>query len=302
MTTQAVHTCAEPGCTSTRVQPVDDRWYCSEHAGAALLDRMRADREVALHPDLMPWVAMVGPLRMLKHPWVYTVLLAPGDANRMYAHKRATIERATAEKNWHTVVWAHERPYRLRALLSILLDGQANDPDGLHYIEASDVPPITEADPDLRLLALAVWSDAENIAEDLRLWRALFDVPDGTFLTDDHPDDDTDDDSPTGHHSTRQWFEDLPDPVRVYRGGISGDWSWTTDRLLAAKFAEHGVQRSIEHTNFGVRTALVPKTQVFGALTMRSESELLVRCTPDLWPLVHPDRPDAYDDEIGDGA
>ena len=143
------------------------------------------------------------------------------------------------------------------------------------------MPPLHELDPDMQQLALDVWRDAENIAEDLEMWRALFDVPDGAFFTDDDPDDDTDDDSPTGHPSTHQWFEDLPDPVRAYRGGISGDWSWTTDRLLAAKFAEHGVQRGIEHTNFGVRTALIPKAQVFGALTGRGENELLVRCTPD---------------------
>jgi len=90
---------------------------------------MRADRETTLDPDLAPWVTKVGPLQMVKHPWVYTVMVAPGDANRMYAHKRSTITRATAEKDWHTVVWAHERPYRLRALVSIVIYQDADSPD-----------------------------------------------------------------------------------------------------------------------------------------------------------------------------
>jgi len=88
---------------------------------------------------------------------------------------------------------------------------------------------------------------------------------------------------------------------RVHRGGLGGDWSWTTDRLLAERYATGGTQRATrgEHKDYGVRTAQVTKSQVFGVLTGRGESELLVRCTPELWALVHPDRPDAHDDEIG---
>jgi len=97
----------------------------------------------------------------------------------------------------------------------------------------------------------------------------------------------------------------LPGPCfrgwRVHRGGLGGDWSWTTDRLLAERYATGGTQRATrgEHKDYGVRTAQVTKSQVFGVLTGRGESELLVRCTPELWALVHPDRPDAHDDEIG---
>lgn len=281
--------CAESTCSAPGTEPYANQHWCKAHAAQVRLAALVADHSEPLAPEIAGWVDPATAVPMVRHPWLYSPIPSTGLINRVFASKRQMIADAHLKRRWETVVWTHERPYRLRALLSVILHGHANDPDELNIIDDNEIPNITTWDAALQHLGIRVWQDAENIAAELALWRQVFDVPEDAFLTDDAP----------GENTARAWFDSLPDPVPVYRGGISGDWSWTTNRDLAARYAAHGVQRAIEHVNFGVRTALVPKSQVFAAVAGRGEEELLVRCTRDLWPLVHPDRPQAFDDEAG---
>ena len=88
---------------------------------AATIDAV-AD-EVELHRDLVPYLAESEVLgEVLKAPLVFMVPYLPVMAhlaNEMYRTKTEGIHRAEAERNWHRIVWLHEKPYRLLAFLSI---------------------------------------------------------------------------------------------------------------------------------------------------------------------------------------
>lgn len=222
------------------------------------LDEMLAMQEETLHPALEAWVEEDGPVGpMLRHPLVYDIMVRamPGMANRQYAMKQRQLAEAEAEKDWHTVVWLHERPYRLKALLDYVI---GRDMDGfiiplqLHSREHDD-------------LVTDVWIDSENIDQHLFEWNALLNNGHGIWL---------------GGDEGREAFDALPDPIPAWRGGTVGDWSWTTDPDVAEFFSRR--------SGYPVRHALIPKADVFGYLLQRSEAELMVRLTPERRPLVYP--------------
>lgn len=218
-----------------------------------------------LHPDLAPWMeeGQWGP--MLRHPLVYMVPLAlPGMANKAYKAKREALRKAIEAWDWHTVVFLHERPYRLKALIDSVT-GRYDDEGG------SPIPLRPEDGPDVLDLVADVWIDSENIEQNEEEWRALIGGPVPHLWL--------------GTLAERVEFNALPDPIPAWRGGTVGDWSWTTDIQIARFFA----QRS----KYPIRRDLIPKADVFGYFTRRGESELLVRLTPEREPLVYPNRFDA---------
>ena len=184
---------------------------------------------------------------MLKHPLVFSVPLSlPGLANRALVQKRAALARAIEAEDWHSVVFLHERPYRVEALIDYVT---GHDEDGVAL-------PLMAADLDGRELAASVWVDSENIPQCMDDWTALF-ASTSLWL---------------GDEDEQEAFAALPDPIPAWRGEIDdGGWSHTTDELVAKFFA----------TRFGANAAitkvLIPKDKVFGYLTRRGESELLVR-------------------------
>jgi len=224
------------------------------------LARMTAEE---LHPDLVPWVEPEGAFGpMLRHPLVYQVPLHnPGLANRAYERKLELIAEAAEEEDWHTLVFLYERPYRLKAFIDHCV-GRYDDEEG--------EPMPLALDSRYWELAADVWVDSENIEQNEDEWRAL-------FLNGMPP-------LWLGDEDERDEFDALDDPIRAYRGGIVGDWSWTTSYDIAQFFA----RRSGD--DYRVRTALIPKADCFGYLTRRGESELLVRLTPEREPLVYPNR------------
>lgn len=183
---------------------------------------------------------------MLKHPLVFSVpLTLPGLANRALEQKTASLARAIERKDWHTVVFLHERPYRLAAFIDYVT---GRDEDG-------GALPLGQ-DEDERDLAATVWVDSENIPQCMDDWTALF-ASTSLWL---------------GDAEEREAFDALPDPITAWRGEIDdGGWSHTTDEKIARFFA----------TRFGANAEIIkveiPKDKVFGYLTRRGESELLVR-------------------------
>ncbi len=218
----------------------------------SLVDEMQDLAALAAEPlcdELQEHVytAEEGGWTMLKHPLVFSVPLSlPGLANRALVQKTALLAGAIAEENWHHVVFLHERPYRLEALIDYVI-GRDED----------DVPlPLTACTPEVRELAATVWVDSENIPQCMEDWTALF-AGDDLWL---------------GDAEEREEFDALPDPIVAWRGEIDdGGWSHTTDEKIARFFA----------TRFGANAAItqvaIPKDKVFGYLTRRGESELLVR-------------------------
>jgi hypothetical protein len=195
---------------------------------------------------------------MLRHPLVYMVpVLLPGQANRAYEHKRKAIAEAVESEDWHTVVFLHERPYRLKALIDHVT---GRDEEG---------NPLPMEDEHSALVA-DVWVDSENIEQNIEDWKDLLlnGQVKGMWL---------------GTEAERAAFDALPDPIPAWRGGVDGCWSWTTDIKVAEFFANRfDAGRPVRH-------AMIPKADCFGYLTRRGEAELMVRLTPEREPLVYPD-------------
>lgn len=252
------------------VQPAFLETPPGENAVMAELVDLMADKNATLHPDLVPYMEESGPLNlpMLRHPLVYSIpFTLPGLVNRQYEYKREALAEAIEKEDWHSVVFLHERAYRLRALIDYVT-GRNEDgvPLSLAY-----------CGPATRDLACDVWVDSENIQQNIDDWRALFDNGEVPFL---------------GTPEEQAAFDALPrrtvhgtECIKAYRGGSVGDWSWTTDREIAEFFA----RRSGLH----VRGYQIPVADVFGYLIRRHESELLVRFTEFRRPLVYPNGEEA---------
>jgi hypothetical protein len=229
----------------------------------AEMEDLKAMVEEPLHPDLAEWVeeGQFGP--MLRHPLVYSVpLMMPGYANRSYAYKQRKLAEAIEEKDWHSVVFLHERPHRLNALIEYVTGRD----------EYGDALCVVGSTLDVMELVADVWVDSENINQNLIDWRALICNGEGGLWL--------------GTQDEQTEFDALSDPIAAYRGGSVGDWSWTTDIKIAKFFANR--------SDLTIRGALIPKADCFGYLTRRGESELLVRLTDERRPLVYPEgEPDA---------
>jgi hypothetical protein len=212
-----------------------------------------------LHPDLVPWLAEVNGWPMLRHPLVVQAFPVNGLANRAYAHKREQLAEALTDEDWGTVVFLHERGYRLGALIEYVT-GRDEEGRPLPLYSLSMQPGYE----DVCNLVADVWVDSENISQMIEDWRALFDTARDFWL---------------GTHDERLAFSALPDPIRAYRAGIDdGDWSWTTDRKIAEFFARRFVKDGEKPVLIVHRD--IPKSRCFGYLTRRSEAELLVRLDP----------------------
>jgi hypothetical protein len=210
-----------------------------------------------LDPELAQWVED-GPLGpMLKHPLVYDITGThiPGLPNRQFRRKKAALARATEERNWHTVVFLHERPYRASALFRVAQE---------HGAEMTDA--------DYWKLVGRVWTDSENIWQNTLEWDALLGSERGEreaiMVADAFDGDDAD----------IEMYRALPETATVYRGATAGlneeGLSWTTDRDKAVWFA-----RRFADLRDGapvVLTGLVNKSDVVGCFTGRGESEVVV--------------------------
>ena len=75
----------------------------------------------------------------------------------------------------------------------------------------------------------------------------------------------------------RDFYEGLPDNVRIYRGcsveRVRG-LSWTIDRAVAAAFARG--HRGINVPNAVVATAVIPREAIFTVATDREEQEVVI--------------------------
>jgi hypothetical protein len=210
-----------------------------------------------LDPELAQWVED-GPLGpMLKHPLVYDItgVHVPGIPNRQFRYKKKALARATEERDWHTVVFLHERPYRASALFRVVQE---------HGAEMTDA--------DYWKLVGRVWVDSENIWQNTLEWDVLLGSERGERQAIMTPDAFDDDDADLA------MYRALPETVTVYRGAQDGvnevGLSWTTDRKTAVWFARRFADR--RDGDPVVLTGLVNKSDVVACFTGRGESEVVV--------------------------
>jgi hypothetical protein len=217
---------------------------------AELLDLMAMSAE-ELDPELAPYLYEDETFGIcLKHPLVFQLMFhSPGMANRVFHKKQEALAVAIEEENWSSVIWLHERAYRCDALMDYVI---GRDEDGVPLS-------LDHFDQETRDLIADVWTDSENIGQHEDDWRAIFAVPEGFWL---------------GSQGERDEFDALPDPIPVWRGDIEdGGWSFTTDERVARFFAD----RFPHLGTYDIVQDTIPKDRVFGYLSRRGESEVLVR-------------------------
>lgn len=176
---------------------------------------------------------------VLSHPLVH--MLAPvlgGHANRMLVAKREEIGKALMEGRFSTIVYLHEKPYRMQAVRRLYEDGHLTDRATL-----------TE-------LFHSVWTNIENVwqcHEDVEYLLPLLDRD--TLLKD-------------------EFMAALPDTITVYRGHQhvnENGMSWTTDREKAEWFARRYGKAG------EVTERTVSKDDVLFATNEQGESEVVLR-------------------------
>jgi hypothetical protein len=206
--------------------------------------------EVELHRDLVPYLAEIEVLgEVLKAPLVFLVPYLPAMArlaNEMYRTKTEGIRRAAAERNWHKIVWLHEKPYRLRAFLSIC--ERLSDQE---YWEALG----------------GIWIGTENLHDDQEQWLgALTTQRPGRarWLMDD---------------ADRATLAELDEEVTIYRGFAQpGGYrapSWTLSRSRAKWFANRAALTSPDRRGY-LATTRLPKSRVLAYTNGRGEREILL--------------------------
>lgn len=194
-----------------------------------------------LHPDLLPYFEEEGALGpQLRHPLVYQVpFFTNGMANAYYKQKVKAIEDALAKKNYNTVVYLHERPYRIQAFLDVM--------------ESME-------DADYWKLLSSIWTDTENSWQNFQMWNALLRSP-----------------RPERHNLMDEeelnHLASLPNEVVVYRGCVAGvnenGLSWTLDKTKAEFFANRFSKNGI------VLEKTINKDEIVAVFLGRNESEVI---------------------------
>lgn len=214
--------------------------------------------EEPLDPELEPYVEHIdlfgrGDIPILRHPLVYSIPLGPpGLVNEQFRTKKAALERYEAKEDWHTVVFLHERPYRVDILyrLAYRLDMEQRLTPELFW-----------------RLCREVWIDTENAGHLSDVWDALFEE----FFSDGHEHMMDDEE--------KAYLAALTEPITVYRGCVEGvnedGLSWTLHRGQAMWFA----LRFHEIKEGGIPVVLkaqVNRDEIVAYLTGRNEEEILL--------------------------
>ena len=209
-------------------------------------------REEALLPELEPYLEEDGTFGpCLRHPLVYQMLFDPkrsGHVNAQYQYKKKALAKAIKEERWDTVVFLHERPYRVDAFYE-------------HVAWACD--PET---PDYWDLLGSIWTDSENIWQNEDIWHELLAV-DADIEARQH----------MMNEDERGTLSLMPDEFEIYRGFKKDDrvngLSWTVNRITAKFFATR-----LAHDDDVPRiaTGTISKTHVLARFDGRNEGEIVV--------------------------
>lgn len=191
---------------------------------------------------------------MFDHPLHREVIYKPeraGVINRIITEKERSLEEAWTENDMGSFVFWHDRPYRIDALRTAILE---------HGIEK------------LWPLVGNVWTDTNSVSHHLFEWHEIWQQAYGPR-------------GGRGHSlmvmsaKDRRAYKSLPETLLVYRG--SGDendayaFSWTLDEKVAKWFAKRNRN---DDENPYLLTARVPKDIVLAYFSSRNESEVV------LWP------------------
>jgi hypothetical protein len=205
------------------------------------------DPVVPLHPELARYTYESETFgTCIKHPMVFSLVHFPQQnamVNAQLEYKVKARRKAMKNKEWHTYVFLHERPYRVDAFKRIR-SRLSNE----RYWD----------------LLSEIWIDSENIRENTSVWERLLRDP-----------------RPGREHmmsdEDREALDLLPDTIEVFQGHTDerdDGWSWTTNRATAEWFAYRfgDFEQATPVVSFGTCS----KDLITAYLTGRNESEVLI--------------------------
>lgn len=204
-----------------------------------------------LHPDLVPHFGERGGFPMIHHPLIVEIGPHARMVNARYEYKKARLAEAIAAQRWNTVVSLHERAYRTDALIDYVIGRDEND---------VPLSILTVSDPAMRDLVVEVWTDSENINEHVDDWLAITSgwTPGDPLML--------------ANADESAEFDALPERLELWRGDCDdGGWSWSLRRHVGEFFAHRFAQ------DHALLHGFVDKRNVFGFITRRGESEVMVR-------------------------
>ncbi len=210
-------------------------------------------RKETLCDELKEYVVDTGGAfdRVIQHPLVIEIAWNPehcGLLNARFEHKKESLKKAIAQKDWEAIIWLHERPFRIQAFFK--------------YVAKK-----VESDKKYWKLLSSVWTDSENQFEHYQLLKlmltcdrkhkeCLMDLKDRAFL------------------------KKLPETnIQIYRGYSSeypkkkDGMSWTLDRDKAVWFANRLLARGARPI---LLSGLADKKNVHAYFSDRNESEIVI--------------------------
>lgn len=213
-------------------------------ARAAMLDAFSPEN---LDPELQKYlyISDLG-WHNIKHPLVYSIGHAPPLnklMNKNLRDKKEAVAKAKAAGDWETVVWLHERPWRVHAFNKI----KSKLPDERYWKLLGDI-----------------WVDSENIPQEVATWNRLLKSkrPGREYIM----------------QLEERWaFTQLEDNLTIYQGHTTDrmdGWSWTLRRSTAEWFAKRFAD--IEDSKPVVSRGVARKSDVLAFFTRRNEDEVLI--------------------------
>ena len=182
---------------------------------------------------------------VIHHPLVISACHADvlnGMMNRQLTYKREKIAECSAAGKWGSVVFLHERPYRLDAFQSIPADAIS--------------------DEDYWQILGDVWTDSENIWQCYDVWRLMLSSERSSRELIMDADE-------------CEILAGMPDEIEVFRGfnskGTHNGMSWSTDRERAEWFAKRFAKGDAQ-----IASGMVKKSDVIAHFMCRGEDEIVV--------------------------
>ena len=214
-----------------------------------------------LYNELANSIATVseGGIEMIHHKYFVGIWsdheMVISQANKVYDFKKEKVAEAIKDKDISSYLWLHERAYRVQSILDALEDWWK--PSKKEYWE----------------VIANLWTDTENVYENHLAWEQLLflEFSDSHLMMDE---EDT------------KFFNELPNTITIYRGGIDDKgYSWTLDKDKAEWFANRWVMNgnlgdesnvtNRHETNVFEKT--INKSDAIAYLSDRNESEIIYR-------------------------
>lgn len=203
------------------------------------------NRKEDLCESLKPYLENNGKFDLIRHPLVYSIphySHLNALVNKQLEIKEKSAKELLENNKYFSFVFLHEKPHRMNAFIEV--KSKLNDKE---YWE----------------MALAVWTNSENIWQNRDDWKKL--LKDKKRIETKHLFMSEDD---------RKVFDKLPETFTVYRGYHENrnefGYSYTLDESIAKRFSKG-------HRLVGkVYTRTVNKSEVFAYTNERSEKEIII--------------------------